>query len=78
MIGHILSINKHNIENQIEIYSNERNILRRVWNRKPSAKLSGLTAFKRVNVNNNPKFVSDNSDYTRFIKQRALNKKFLK
>jgi len=78
MIGNFLSRNKHNTEQQVEHYSNERSILRRLWNRKPSAKVNGLTAFKRVNINNNPKFVYDNSDYTRFIKQRALNRHYNK
>tara|TARA_B110000305_G_C19083477_1_gene467335 strand:- start:127 stop:363 length:237 start_codon:yes stop_codon:yes gene_type:complete len=78
MIGGISSGNKHNIDQQIENYSSERMLLRRIWNRKSKTKLDGLTAFKRVNYNNNPKFVYDNSDYTRFIKQRALNRGYKK
>ena len=38
MIGHSLSLSKHNTETQIENYSGERLVLRRMWNRKPSAK----------------------------------------
>jgi|UniRef100_A0A6C0IMK5 hypothetical protein len=78
MIGHSLSLSKHNTETQIENYSGERLVLRRMWNRKPSAKPNGLTSFKRVNYNNNPNFVYDNSDYTRFLKQRALNRTYKK
>ena len=53
-------------------------VLRRIWNIKKNATPNGLTAFKRVNYNNNPNFVYDNSDYTRFIKQRALNRGYKK
>lgn len=77
MIGNILSRNKHNTENQIQLYPSERSILRRMWNKrlKPN---SIITPFKRININNNPKFVCDNSDYTRFIKQRTLLKSYKK
>lgn len=73
-----VSIGKHNTEEQIENYSHERLVLRRIWNKKPSTKLTGLTAFKRVNYNNNPKFVCDNSDYTRFLKLKALKRHYKK
>ena len=78
MIGHSLSLSKHNTEKQIENYSGERLVLRRMWNRKPSSSATGLTSFKRVNYNNNPKFVYDNSDYARFLKQRALKRHYKK
>lgn len=74
MIGHSLSSSKHNTEKQIENYSGERLVLRRMWN----VKSSGLTSFKRVNRNSNPKFVYDNSDYTRFLKQQALKRHYKK
>lgn len=74
MIGPSLSRNLHNSEKQIENYSSERMILRRMWNRKSSM----LKGFKSVNANNNPKFVYDNSDYTRFLKQRALKRSYKK
>lgn len=74
MIGHSLSSSKHNTEKQIENYSGERLVLRRMWN----VKSSGLTSFKRVNCNSNPKFVYDNSDYTRFLKQQALKRHYKK
>jgi hypothetical protein len=75
MTGRNISINRHNTEKQIENYSGVRTIFRRLWNNS-STQNKGLTAFKRINHNNNPKFVYDNSDYTRFIKQRALKRDY--
>jgi hypothetical protein len=76
MTGRNLSKNRHNTEKQIENYSGVRTIFRRLWNNKSNTQTNGLTAFKRINHNNNPKFVYDNSDYTRFLKQRALKRDY--
>lgn len=70
------SSNNHNISLQLQNYSMERSIIRRNWNK--TLITSKKTPFKRVYTSNNSKFVSDHSDYIRYLKQRNINIRYKK